>query len=166
MTNYDHFKAIADDLSELYANGYEDYAKYFSNSFADFGAVSAISRISDKAFSLRGFLDPNRNDYGTREFISDLKSIAIEAMLTIGEVESNAVDNERSKTVHPYLEVGDRYLCQKPLLDHDGMPGLILGKIYRYEGNWKFSREDDTSKVYTLTPKVVIAHLQKIIEKK
>lgn len=66
MTNYDQFKAIADDLSELYASGYEDYANYFSNSFADFGAVSAISRISDKAFSLRSFLDPNRKDYGTK----------------------------------------------------------------------------------------------------
>lgn len=161
MTNYDHFKAIADDLSELYANGYDDYANYFSNSFADFGAVSAISRISDKAFSLRGFLDPNRKDYGTKEFVNDLKGIAIEAMLTISEVSMHA---EEVNNVS--LEIGAIYRCRKPLLDCGGVPGLILGKTYIYEGDCTFSYGDDRTKMYKLTPQLIKTHLQKIIEKK
>lgn len=162
MTNYDHFKAIADDLSELYANGYEDYANYFSNSFADFGAVSAISRISDKAFSLRGFLDPKRKDYGTKELVDDLKSIAIEAILTIGEVSTNI---EGAGDYTP-LEIGAIYLCRKQLLDRDGKHGLILGKTYIYEGGYKFSYVEDRTKVYKLTQQVIDKHLRKIIEKK
>lgn len=166
MTNYEEFKAIADDLSELYANGYEDYANYFSNSFADFGAVSAVSRISDKAFSLRGFLDPNRKDYGTKEFVADLKSIAIEAILTIGEVSMHDKNDSDMKPSHVSLEIGARYLCRIPLMDYDGSPGLILGKIYLYEGDGTFSYTEDRTKVYKMTPKLIDKHLQKIIEKK
>lgn len=54
MTNYDEFKAIADDIAEMYANGYADYAEYFSETFSGIGEISAVTRLSDRVYALRG----------------------------------------------------------------------------------------------------------------
>lgn len=71
-----------------------------------------------------------------------------------------------AKPSHVSLEIGSRYLCRIPLLVYDGSPGLILGKIYIYEGDCKFSYVEDRTKVYKLKPELIDKHLQKIIEKK
>ena len=60
----------------------------------------------------------------------------------------------------------DRFVCRKPLLNDNGEPILILGKIYIYTGHGMFEFSEDRDKVAMLSLDVADKHLQKIIEKK
>lgn len=158
MTNYEEFKAIADDIAEMYANGYADYAEYFSETFSGIGEISAVSRLSDRVYALRGV------DTKSVEFTKGMKAIAIDAMLAIGE--TNII---LSKAGEPFLEEGARYWCKKPWIEEifgQEYIHLVKGRIYKYRGGFIF--EDEVSGTPILIPQLFPAdrYLQKIIEKK
>ena len=45
--------AIADDIvEEMYANGYAEYAEYFSETFSGFGEMSARQDFPDRVYAL------------------------------------------------------------------------------------------------------------------
>lgn len=164
MTNYDEFKAIADDIAEMYANGYEDYAKYYSETFADLGSLSAISRISDRAFKLRKFVSPHETKYDAKMFTEDLKELAIDAILAIGEV--NVIP---AKAEEPFLEEGARYWCIKPWIEEvfgKEYTYFEKGRIYSYRGGLIFDEEGTGKPVMTDCGFPADRYLQKIIEKK
>ena len=71
MTNYEEFKAIADDIAEMYANGYAEYAEYFSETFSGIGELSAVTRMSDRLYTLR------HTDVKDPQYTTALKEIAI-----------------------------------------------------------------------------------------
>lgn len=159
MTNYEEFKAIADDIAEMYANGYAEYAEYFSETFSGIGELSAVTRMSDKLYALR------HTDVKDPWYTDNLKEIAIDAILAIGEINIIPV-----KTEKPFLEIGARYWCKTSLLsDALGIISMPLthGCIYKYHGGSKF--EDERSGTYTIIDIDDIEpseYLQKIIEKK
>jgi hypothetical protein len=158
MTNYEEFKAIADDIAEMYANGYADYAEYFSETFSGIGEISAVSRLSDRVYALRGA------DTKSVEFTKGMKAIAIDAMLAIGE--TNII---LAKAEGPFLEEGARYWCMKPWIEEifgQEYTHLVKGRIYKYRGGLIF--EDEVSGTQILTHQLFLAdqYLQKIIEKK
>lgn len=154
MTNYEEFKAIADDIAEMYATGYADYAEYFSETYSGIGELSAVTRMSDKLYTLR------RTDVKDPQYATTLKEIAIDAILSIGEFELK--DKPKFKD-YVYM---DRFLCSKPLFNDNGEPMLIPGKIYIYTGHGMFELSEDREKVFLLSLDVAEKHLQKIIEKK
>lgn len=154
MTNYEEFKAIADDIAEMYANGYAEYAEYFSETFSGIGELSAVTRMSDKLYALR------RTDVKDSQYTMALKEIAIDAILSIGELE---VKDQQKLKDYVYM---DRFLCSKPLFNDNGEPMLIPGKIYIYTGYGKFELSEDREKVFLLSLDVAEKHLQKIIEKR
>ena len=90
MTNYEEFKAIADDIAEMYANGYAEYAEYFSETYSGIGELSAVTRMSDKLYALR------RTDVKDPRYTNNLKEIAIDAILAIGEI--NIIPVKRQST--------------------------------------------------------------------
>lgn len=158
MTNYDEFKAIADDIAEMYANGYAEYAEYFSETFSGIGEMSAVTRLSDRVYALRGV------DTKSVEFTKGMKEIAIDAMLAIGEV--NIIP---TKAEVPFLEEGARYWCIKPWIEE------VLGKkyvnfhkggIYEYVGCDMFIDCCDDTRVIIPKEFPVDLYIQKIIEKK
>lgn len=159
MTNYEEFKAIADDIAEMYANGYAEYAEYFSETYSGIGELSAVTRMSDKLYTLR------RTDVKDPRYTNNLKEIAIDAILAIGEINIIPV-----KTEKPFLEIGARYWCKTTLpSDSLGVKSIAFayGNIYKYLGGLKF--EDETNDSYTIVDIDDIepsAYLQKIIEKK
>jgi hypothetical protein len=158
MTNYEEFKAIADDIADMYANGYAEYAEYFSETYSGIGEMSAVTRLSDRVYALRVV------DTKSVEFTKGMKEIAIDAMLAIGE--ANIIP---TKTKVPFLEEGARYWCIKPWIEEifgQEYTHLIKGRIYKYNGGFIF--EDEVSGTPILTYKLFPAdqYLQKIIEKK
>lgn len=161
MTNYEEFKAIADDIAEMYANGYAEYAEYFSETFSGIGELSSITRMSDKLYALR------RTDVKDPQYTTALKEIAIDAILSIGEFEAKEKPEKPKPTskLKDYVYM-DRFVCRKPLLNDNGEPILILGKIYIYTGHGMFEFSEDREKVALLSLDVAEKHLQKIIEKK
>jgi hypothetical protein len=86
MTNYEEFKAIADDIAEMYANGYAEYAEYFSETYSGIGELSAVTRISDKYNRLCNLAtNPNIDNLG--ESIEDtLKDLAAYSIMTLTEL--------------------------------------------------------------------------------
>lgn len=157
MTNYEEFKAIADDIAEMYANGYAEYAEYFSETFSGIGELSAVTRISDKVYALR------HTDVKDPWYTDNLKEIAIDAILAIGEINTTQV-----KTEKPFLEVGARYWCKKTLTTEAfGVKStyLVYGCVYKYLGGLKFESEVDGN-VSVVDMSDIEASLQKIIEKK
>lgn len=161
MTNYEEFKAIADDIAEMYANGYAEYAEYFSETFSGIGELSAVTRMSDKLYALR------HTDVKDPQYTTALKEIAIDAILSIGELDANVETEKPTQTpkLKDYTYM-DRFVCRKPLLNDDGEPILISGKIYIYTGHGMFEFSEDRDKVVMLSLDVAEKHLQKIIEKK
>lgn len=159
MTNYEEFKAIADDIAEMYANGYEEYAEYFSETFSGIGELSAVTRMSDKLYALR------HTDVKDPLYTDNLKGIAIDAMLAIGEI--NVIP---TKTDKPFLEVGARYWCKATLpCDSIGVISIAFkyGNIYKYLGGLKFEDErNGTCSNVDIGDIELSAYLQKIIEKK
>lgn len=159
MTNYEEFKAIADDIAEMYASGYAEYAEYFSETYSGIGELSAVTRMSDKLYTLR------RTDVKDPRYTTNLKEIAIDAILAIGEINIITV-----KTEKPFLEIGARYWCKTTLpSDSLGIKSIAFayGSIYKYLGGLKF--EDETNGTYTIVDIDYIEpseYLQKIIEKK
>lgn len=159
MTNYEEFKAIADDIAEMYANGYAEYAEYFSETFSGIGELSAVTRMSDKLYALR------HADIKDAAYTTTLKGIAIDAMLAIGEI--NIIP---TKTENPFLEVGARYWCKTTLpSDSFGVISIAFeyGNTYKYLGGLKF--EDERSGTYSIVDiddVELSEYLQKIIEKK
>lgn len=161
MTNYEEFKAIADDIAEMYANGYSDYAEYFSETFSGIGEMSAITRLSDRVYALRGV------DTKSVEFTKGMKEIAIDAMLAIGEVNIIPTKAEEPED-ESFLEVGARYWCKKTLTTEAfGIKStyLVAGCVYKYIGGLKFESEIDGN-VSVVDMGDIKASLQKIIEKK
>jgi hypothetical protein len=159
MTNYEEFKAIADDIAEMYANGYAEYAEYFSETFSGIGELSSITRMSDKLYALR------HTDVKDPWYVDNLKGIAIDAILAIGEINVIPVKKEK-----PFLEVGARYWCKTSLLSDSlgiiSMP-LTCGCIYKYLGGSKFEDErSGTCSIVDIDNVELTAYLQKIIEKK
>lgn len=162
MTNYEEFKAIADDIAEMYANGYAEYAEYFSETFSGIGEMSAVTRLSDRVYALRGV------DTKSVEFTQGLKEIAIDAMLAIGEVNIIPTKAEEPEG-KSFLEKGAMYWCIKPWIEEFGgkdHTNFYKGGIYEYIG-------DDTFICCCCDAKVIIPnefpadrYLQKIIEKK
>lgn len=157
MTNYEEFKAIADDIAEMYASGYAEYAEYFSETYSGIGELSAITRMSDKLYTLR------RTDVKDPRYTNNLKEIAIDAILAIGEINIIPV-----KTEKPFLEVGARYWCKKTLttelLGIKSTP-LSYGCVYKYLGGLKFENES-TGTVSVVDMDGIHTSLQKIIEKR
>lgn len=157
MTDYEQFKAIADDIAEMYANGYAEYAEYFSETFSGIGELSAVTRMSDKVYALR------HTDVKDPWYTDNLKEIAIDAILAIGEINTTQV-----KTEKPFLEVGARYWCKKTLTTEAfGVKSthLVYGCVYKYLGGLKFESEVDGN-VSVVDMSDIEASLQKIIEKK
>ena len=161
MTDYEQFKAIADDIAEMYANGYAEYAEYFSETFSGIGELSSITRMSDKLYALR------RTDVKDPQYTTALKEIAIDAILSIGELETKEKP-EKSKQAPVLKDYAymDRFVCRKPLFNDNGEPILISGKIYIYTGHGMFEFSEDRDRVAMLSLDVAEKHLQKIIEKK
>lgn len=162
MTNYEEFKAIADDIAEMYANGYADYAEYFSETFSGIGEISAVSRLSDRVYALRGV------DTKSVEFTNGMKAIAIDAMLAIGEV--NIIPTkEKTPAEKPFLEEGARYWCMKSCVEMvfgKEYTIFVKGRIYKYRGGFIF--EDEVTGTPIMSNKYYPAdkYLQRIIEKK
>ena len=162
MTNYEEFKAIADDIAEMYANGYADYAEYFSETFSGIGEISAVSRLSDRVYALRGV------DTKSVEFTKGMKEIAIDAILAIGEVNIIPTKTEEPEE-SPFLEEGARYWCMKPWIEEifgQEYTHFVKGRIYKYRGGFVF--EDEVSGIPIISDALFPAgrYLQKIIEKK
>lgn len=157
MTNYEEFKAIADDIAEMYANGYAEYAEYFSETFSGIGELSAVTRMSDKLYALR------HTDVKDPWYTNNLKEIAIDAILAIGEI--NVIPTKIEK---PFLEVGARYWCKKTLATESlGVKStpLVYDRVYKYLGGLNFESEiNGTVSVVDIDD--AKASLQKIIEKK
>lgn len=122
MTNYEEFKAIADDIADMYANGYAEYAEYFSETYSGIGELSAVTRISDKVYDLRhaNVKDP--------AYTTTLKEIAIDAILAIGEINIIPVNNKTLTSNTQLLSAGDRLYCCKEWNNH-GLE-LIHGEVY------------------------------------
>lgn len=161
MTNYEEFKAIADDIAEMYANGYAEYAEYFSETFSGIGELSSITRMSDKLYALR------RTDVKDPQYTTALKEIAIDAILSIGELEAKEKPkkSKQAQALKDYTYM-DRFVCRKPLLNDNGEPILVTGKIYIYTGHGMFESSEDRDRVAMLSLDIAEKHLQKIIEKK
>lgn len=162
MTNYEEFKAIADDIAEMYANGYADYAEYFSETFSGIGEISAVSRLSDRVYALRGV------DTKSVEFTKGMKEIAIDAMLAIGEVNIIPTKAEKPEE-NPFLEKGAKYWCIKPWIEEFGgkdHTNFYKGGIYEYIGNDTFICCCCDAKVFIPKEFPADRYLQKIIEKK
>lgn len=162
MTNYEEFKAIADDIAEMYANGYAEYAEYFSETFSGIGELSAVTRMSDKLYALR------HTDIKDPWYTNNLKEIAIDAILAIGELNIIPVNNKTATSNARLLSFGDRLYCCKEWNAHE--LELIHGEIYEvadissthyYMDRILFG---DTVKVPIDFP--IDEYFQKIIEKK
>lgn len=157
MTNYEEFKAIADDIAEMYANGYAEYAEYFSETYSGIGELSAVTRMSDKLYALR------HTDVEDPWYTTNLKEIAIDAILAIGEI--NVIPEKIEK---PFLEVGARYWCKKTLTTESlgvKSTSLVYDRVYKYLGGLNFESEiNGTVSVVDIDD--AKASLQKIIEKK
>lgn len=162
MTNYEEFKAIADDIAEMYANGYAEYAEYFSETFSGIGELSAVTRMSDKLYALR------HTDVKDPGYTENLKGIAIDAILAIGEINVIPVSNKTEVGNTLLLSFGERLYCCKEWNNH-GLE-LIHGEIYEvadvssthyYMDRTSFG---DTVKVPIDFP--IDEYFQKIIEKK
>jgi hypothetical protein len=159
MTNYEEFKAIADDIAEMYANGYAEYAEYFSETYSGIGELSAVTRMSDKLYALR------HTDVKDPLYANNLKGIAIDAILAIGEI--NAIP---AKTEKPFLEIGARYWCKTSLMAESlGIKSrhLMYGCVYKYIGGLKFKNETNgVMSIVDIGDIEISEYLQKIIEKK
>lgn len=162
MTNYEEFKAIADDIAEMYANGYAEYAEYFSETYSGIGELSAVTRMSDKLYALR------HTDVKDPLYTNSLKEIAIDAILAIGEVNIIPVNDKTVTSNAKLLSLGERLYCCKAWNNH-GLE-LIHGEIYevadRSSTHYYMDRLtfEDTVKVPVDFP--IYEYFHKIIEKK
>ena len=147
MTNYDEFKAIADDIAEMYANGYAEYAEYFSETFSSIGELSAVTRISDKVYTLR------RIDVKDPCYVTALKEIAIDAILAIGEIDVMPIPQSRVT----------RYYCCKDFFVN-GETMFDKGAVY--ESVESLTIRDNTGRTQSFTEDCFNDHFQKIYEKK
>lgn len=162
MTNYEEFKAIADDIAEMYANGYAEYAEYFSETYSGIGELSAVTRMSDKLYALR------HTDVKDPWYTTNLKEIAIDAILAIGEINIIPVNSKAVTSNAQLLSFGERLYCCKAWNNH-GFE-LIHGAAYevadRSSTHYYMDRLSfgDTVKVPIDFP--IDEYFQKIIEKK
>lgn len=162
MTNYEEFKAIADDIAEMYANGYAEYAEYFSETFSGIGELSAVTRMSDKLYALR------HTDVKDQSYTANLKEIAIDAILAIGEINVIPVENKTATSNTQQLSIGDRLYCCKGW-DNHGLK-LMHGEVYEVADRSNTHYYID-SLTFGETVKVPVdfpvdEYFQKIIEKK
>lgn len=162
MTNYEEFKAIADDIAEMYANGYAEYAEYFSETYSGIGELSAVTRMSDKLYALR------HADVKDPLYTDRLKGIAIDAILAIGEINVIPVDNKTVTSNIQLLSIGDRLYCCKEWTNH-GLK-IVHGEVYEVADRSSTHYYID-SLTFGETVKVPVdfpidEYFQKIIEKK
>lgn len=158
MTNYEEFKAIADDIAEMYANGYAEYAEYFSETFTGIGELSAVTRMSDKLYALR------HTDVKDPWYTDNLKEIAIDAILAIGEIDIVRSKVEEAGT-YPALKHGYRYYCYKTYTV-GSKDVLQSGCTYLYDKNNGLINFATNSIVLCDVTDCWQEYLQKIIEKK
>lgn len=158
MTNYEEFKAIADDIAEMYANGYAEYAEYFSETFSGIGELSAVTRMSDKVYALR------HADIKDPAYTTALKEIAIDAILAIGEINIIPCKTEEAEPA-PALKNGCRYYCYKTYTV-GSKDVLQSGCTYLYDKNNGLINLATKSIVLCDITHCWQEYLQKIIEKK
>ena len=84
--NVDRFKAIANDLGELYEKKNAAYGNSFGETYQKLGIISAVTRISDKYNRLCNLAtNPNIDNLG--ESLEDtLKDLASYAIMTLIEL--------------------------------------------------------------------------------
>lgn len=91
MNNVEQFKAIADDLCELYEMKNKAYGNSFGKTFESLGIISAVTRISDKYNRLCNLAtNPNVDNMG--ESIEDtLKDMASYCIMTLIELKNERI---------------------------------------------------------------------------
>lgn len=164
MDNVKKFKEIAKGLGELYEKKNRCYGNSFSDTYKKLGIISAVTRISDKYNRLCNLAtNPDIDNLG--ESLEDtLKDLASYAVMTLIELENNkpiGINVSTGNIVYegdicisqnaqgfdttpitsewspiPYkINVGDKLLCVKNVIDDEEQMPYRAGKIYTSEIN-------------------------------
>lgn len=79
MTNIEHFKAITEQMAQIYEKKNHDYGDSFTQSLNKFGIVAAIVRMEDKRNRLESLIDKKQmvNDESIIDTLTDLANYSI-----------------------------------------------------------------------------------------
>lgn len=162
MNNVENFKKIAKELGELYERKNRAYGNSFSDTYKKLGIISAVTRISDKYNRLCNLAtNPDIDNLG--ESIEDtLKDLASYAIMSLIELDNNKPVGLNVSTggivfkgdvcIYPSsqgfdtapatvewspipckINVGDKFLCTKTVIDDEEQMTYVIGKIYTSE---------------------------------
>ncbi|WCG37069.1 DUF1599 domain-containing protein [Aerococcus urinaeequi] len=134
MDKQQEFKNITTKMSELYSKKNHDYGDAFSQTFAELGIISAITRISDKTNRLKSLAtkDQRVDDEKIEDTLMDLANYAV---MTLIELRDND-DKQPIETVTAYSDGGPVFsteLLTKPIA------GVYKGKVYK--GRWNLLKD-------------------------
>lgn len=125
MDKQQEFKNITTEMSELYSKKNHDYGDAFSQTFAELGIISAVTRISDKTNRLKSLAtkDQRVDDERIEDTLMDLANYAV---MTLIELQDND-DKQPMETVIAYADGGPVFKTEQPT---KSIAGVYKGKVY------------------------------------
>lgn len=134
MDKQARFKAITTKMSELYKAKNHDYGDAFSQTFAELGVISAITRISDKTNRLKSLAtkDQRVDDERIEDTLMDLANYAV---MTLIELQDND-DKQPIETVTAYSNGRPVFKTELPMKP---IAGVYKSKVYK--GRWNLLRD-------------------------
>lgn len=88
------FKELCDDGLKVYIAKNKDYGNSFTESFREFGLISAIVRMNDKMMRLKSLCKKDNAEVKDESIIDTLKDLSNYAIMTIIELEKEKADSK------------------------------------------------------------------------
>ena len=128
------FKAITTEMSELYSKKNHDYGDAFSQTFAELGVISAITRISDKTNRLKSLAtkDQRVDDERIEDTLMDLANYAVMTLIELRDKD----DTQPIETVTAYSNGRPVFKTELPMKP---IAGVYKSKVYK--GRWNLLRD-------------------------
>jgi lipid II:glycine glycyltransferase (peptidoglycan interpeptide bridge formation enzyme) len=84
------FKELCEEALKIYIAKNTDYGNSFTDSFEEFGLISAIVRMNDKMMRLKSLCQKKQIEVKSESIIDTLKDLANYSLMTIIELEKEA----------------------------------------------------------------------------
>ena len=87
------FKELCDDSLKVYIAKNKDYGNSFTESFREFGLISAVVRMNDKMMRLKSLCKKDKTEVKDESIIDTLKDLSNYAIMTVIELEKEKADS-------------------------------------------------------------------------
>lgn len=87
MTKIERFKALTDIMQETFIRKNTAYGDSFSNSFKEFGIISAVVRMYDKMERIKALTNGAKNEVSDESIKDTLMDLANYCVMTVMELD-------------------------------------------------------------------------------